>query len=394
MKSHRILFFFLGWMGMVIYFMQRWIYGPLIPSLMAEFGVDKTTLGTIGAASLWGYMLTPIAAGILSDRFGRKHAVLFGIFGFSALTALCGAITSTGQLFVGRLFTGMVEAFYFIPLLAFTMELFPERPGFFLTFMSSGSSMGWFIGPAFAGWLLDLTGSWRAPFIVTGLAGLAVALLLLLFWPRETKKIRAGAFFDRDILQPSSLVMLLLLGLTVLFQISSEFGFTMWYPVFLKTELGYSATLAGIITGMFGVGQFIGRPLFGFVSDKLGYRTMGIAGGTIMTISLILILSVSSLFLRGLFTFQAGFFGAAVMGAVWTFTGLVFQRYKGLALGIISTFAYALASFALIRIGYIGDHSSVSAGIWSVCIPASLLACAAFGATNFIKCPAASENRE
>jgi MFS family permease len=269
MKSNRILFFFVGWVGMIFYFMQRWIYGPLIPSLMHDFGVDRTALGVVGAASLWGYMFTPIAAGLLSDRFGRKYAVLFGIFGFSVLTVVCGTTTSITQLFAGRFFTGMVEAFYFIPLIAFIMELFPERPGFFLTFKTSGSSLGWFTGPALAGWLLDVTGTWRAPFIVTGLAGLVMAFLLLFFWPEQKKMVRSGPVFDRTILKPANLLLLFLLALTAMFQIAAEFGFTMWYPVFLRTEVGQTATMAGIMAGFYGIGQFFGRPLLGWASDRL-----------------------------------------------------------------------------------------------------------------------------
>lgn len=49
MRSNKMLFFFLGWLGMVLYFTQRWIFGPLIPSLMEAFGADRTTLGVVGA---------------------------------------------------------------------------------------------------------------------------------------------------------------------------------------------------------------------------------------------------------------------------------------------------------------------------------------------------------
>jgi MFS family permease len=273
---------------------------------MEEFHTDRTGLGVIGAASLWGYMFTPIIAGLISDRFGRKYTILFGIFGFSTLTVICGLATSPGYLFAGRFFTGMVEPFYFIILLAFTLELFPERPGFFLTAISSGSSLGWFLGPALAGWLLDLTGSWRTPFILTGAAGLIVAFLLILVWPHEENKNRVSAFFDRSILKPFNLIILFLLSLTAMFQISAEFGFTMWYPVFLKTEIGTSATIAGLIAGMYGVGQFIGRPFLGWVSDKLGYRLVGICGGILMGVSLVLILFLNNPLLRSIFTFQMG----------------------------------------------------------------------------------------
>jgi DHA1 family multidrug resistance protein-like MFS transporter len=321
----------------------------------------------------------------LSDRFGRKNTILFGIFGFSTLTAICGLITGPSYLFAGRFFTGMVEPFYFIPMLAFTLELFPERPGFFLTAMSSGSSLGWFAGPALAGWLLDLTGTWRSPFLVAGIAGLFVAFLLLIAWPQEKRTIQTTAFFDRTILKPLNLAMLVLLGLTATFQISSEFGFTMWYPVFLKTELGFAATTAGLIAGLYGVGQCIGRPVLGWVSDKLGYRRVGIVCGFIMGVTLILILWVSNPVLRGYLTFQVGFIGAAVMGALWTFTGLVFPNFKGLALGVITTFAYATASLGPISIGYIGDHYSVAAGLLSVSVPCAFLAAFALLATYLIR---------
>ncbi len=385
MKSRKIIFFCLGWVGMVFYFTQRWIYGPLIPSLMEEFGVSRTALGVVGSASLWGYMFTTILAGLLSDRFGRKYAVLFGIFGFSLLTALCGLATGTHQIFVVRFFTGMVEAFYFIPLIALTLELFPERPGFYVTFMSSGSSLGWFTGPALAGWLLDLTGSWRAPFFVTGFSGLVVAFLLLIFWPEETKPTRTGHFFDRNILKPIHLMMLLLLSLTATFQISAEFGFTMWYPDFLKTELRMAISVVGLIAGMYGIGQFIGRPTMGWISDKLGYRKTGVIGGLLLMLSLGLILSGHNNVLRTTFTFIAGFTGAAVMGSVWTFTGLIFSDYKGLALGVIITFGYVTSSFAPIMIGYLGDHYSVGFGLLCVCVPAAFLACASLASTYFVK---------
>jgi MFS family permease len=179
--------------------------------------------------------------------------------------------------------------------------------------------------------------------------------------------------------------MLLLLSLTATFQISSEFGFTMWYPVFLKTELGFAATAAGLIAGLYGVGQFIGRPVLGWVSDKLGYRRVGIVCGFIMGITLILILWVNNPLLRGYFTFQVGFIGAAVMGALWTFTGLVFPNFKGLALGVITTIAYATASIAPISIGYIGDHYSVAAGLLSFSVPCAFLAAFAFLATFLLR---------
>lgn len=371
---------------MVLYFTQRWILGPLIPSLMETFGTDRTTLGIVGAGSLWGYTFTPIIAGIISDRFGRRYVILFGMFGLSALTVISGLAHSTGQLFLFRFITGLIEGFFFIPLIAFTMELFPERPGFYVTFMSSGTSFGWFTGPALAGWLLDLTGNWRIPFFATGIAGVLLAVVLMFVWP-EVKRERhpGGKLLDPSILRKSSLIMLGLVSFTAMFQISGEFGFAMWYPVFLKTEIGMTASMAGVIAGLWGVGQFVGRPAMGLFSDRLGYRRVGIAGGILMGLCLIMVLKVENSLARGFITLFTGFVGSAVMGTLWTFTGLTFARTRGLALGVLTTWSYAIASLSPITIGYIGDHYRVSTGLLVICVPAVFLACAAFAATGLVK---------
>ena len=222
--------------------------------------------------------------------------------------------------------------------------------------------------------------------MLTGLAGIGVAFLLTFFWPETKKEAHAhGSFFDRSILQRSSTVMLILLSLTMIFQVSAEFGFAMWYPVFLKTELGTSNSLAGLIAGIWGAGQFIGRPTMGFAADKFGYRLVGIVNGLIMGFCLILVIKVENQVLRAFLTLFTGFVGCAVMGSLWTFTGLTFTRAKGLALGIMTTFGYAISSLSPITIGYIGDHHRVSTGLLVICVPCVFLACAMFTATNLVK---------
>ena len=385
MKSNRMAFFVMGWCGMFFYFAQRWLFGPLIPSLMEDFGADSATLGVIGSASMWGYMCIPIVAGIISDRFGRKYVILFGIFGFSLLTAASGLVNGANQLFWIRFFTGTAEAFYFVPLAAFTLELFPERPAFFLGLLISGSALGWFAGPAASGWLLDLTGTWRTPFFVVGGAGLIVAFFQWKLWPDMIQGTRSSVFFDRALLVPGNALMLLFLGLVLTFQMASEFGFSMWFPVYLRKEVLMSATGAGLLAGFFGIGQAIGRPVMGFVADRTGYRRTGVAGSILMGICFMLTLSVTSTPLRILFTLLAGFIGTAATGGLWTFTGIVFASFKGLALGLIVTLAYCVSSLSPMAIGYIGKHYSISTALWTVTIPCAFAAAASFMPTFILR---------
>ncbi|HMK64244.1 MAG TPA: MFS transporter [Thermodesulfobacteriota bacterium] len=381
---NKLIFFVLGWLGMVLYFAQRWIFGPIIPALMKEFQITKTAVGTIGSASIMGYMLSPILAGWLSDRFGRKKAILFGLSGLSSLTIFCGLAQSSNQLFVARFFTGVTEPFFFIPMLAFTLELFTERPGFFLTLMSSGSSLGWFVGPALAGWLLNTTGNWRSPFWAAGVTGLVLSGLLVQFWPRMETTIPSGSYFKKGLFKSGRVPVLIFLGFVAAFQISAEFGFTMWFPAFLELELKMTTAAAGMMAGLYGLGQFVGRPVLGWISDKKGYHQVGTVSGLILTLFLILALEIRQPTLQGLAILLGGFIGSGVMGALWTSTGLIFADSKGLALGLITTAGYALATLAPVLIGYIADQRSVGLGLWLVCIPAAFLAALAFLIIRFI----------
>jgi hypothetical protein len=85
------------------------------------------------------------------------------------------------------------------------------------------------------------------------------------------------------------------------------------------------------------------------------------------------------------FTFVAGFIGAAATGGLWTFTGLVLASFKGLALGVIVTFAYCASSLAPIAIGYIGDRYSIATALWTVTVPAAFAAGAAVMPTFFLR---------
>jgi MFS family permease len=85
------------------------------------------------------------------------------------------------------------------------------------------------------------------------------------------------------------------------------------------------------------------------------------------------------------FTFVAGFIGAAATGGLWTFTGLVFASFKGLALGVIVTFAYCASSLAPIAIGYIGDRYSIATALWTVTVPTAFAAGAAVMPTFFLR---------
>jgi hypothetical protein len=104
-----------------------------------------------------------------------------------------------------------------------------------------------------------------------------------------------------------------------------------------------------------------------------------------MGIFFMLTLIVAPTPLRALFIFTAKLIGASGSANVWTFTGLVFASFRGLALGIIITFGQCVSSLSPIAIGYIGDHHSIATALWTVTVPCAFAAGVALIPTYVLK---------
>lgn len=60
----------------------------LLPSVAQETKWSKTDFGTILGSFFWGYTLTQVIGGYLSDRFGGQRLILATSIGWSLITLL------------------------------------------------------------------------------------------------------------------------------------------------------------------------------------------------------------------------------------------------------------------------------------------------------------------
>ncbi len=162
-------------------FIDRQIIGILSPAIKNELGLADWQLGVLKGfafAVLYTTLGIPIAR--LADRANRVTIISVALALWSGFTALSGACQNFVQLALARVGVGIGEAGGSPPAHSLISDYFPKekRAGALAVY-----AMGIPIGVAFAylagGWITQ-TFSWRVAFLVVGLPGVLVALLLRL----------------------------------------------------------------------------------------------------------------------------------------------------------------------------------------------------------------------
>ncbi len=156
------------------------IVNVALPSLVRELHASNSQLQWVVDAYNLLFAASVLAAGSLSDRFGRKGMLLAGlaVFGFASLAG--GLTDGPGQLIAARAVMGVGSAMVFPSTLSLLSNVFTERGERARAIGLWGAITGAAIalGPIVGGWLLELF-DWRSIFFamapIAALAGFLVA---------------------------------------------------------------------------------------------------------------------------------------------------------------------------------------------------------------------------
>jgi EmrB/QacA subfamily drug resistance transporter len=156
------------------------IVNVALPTLVRELGASNSQLQWVVDAFNLLFAGSVLAAGSLSDRFGRKGMLLAGLSVFGLASVAGGLTDSPGQLIVARAVMGIGAAMVFPSTLSLLTNVFTERRERALAIGLWGAVTGAAIalGPIVGGWLLQAF-DWRSIFFamapVAAVAGLLVA---------------------------------------------------------------------------------------------------------------------------------------------------------------------------------------------------------------------------
>jgi MFS family permease len=270
------------WLVMLLRFVDLQIIAVLLESIKKEFNFSDTQLGLLsGIAFALFYATLGVPIAWLADRYNRRNIIAVAIGAWSAMTALCGMATGFVSLFLARVGVGIGEAGGMPPSYSLISDYFkPEKRGTIFALLNSSVPVGVFIGFIVGGWVNQYHG-WRAAFMVVGIPGILVALLIR-FTLREPPRGFADnrntasatpAFRDTVIYllrMPS--YRHIVLGTSIITM--GAIGSGIWIPSFFIRVHGMRVAEVGTwLAFIYGGGGAIGTMLGGVLADRLSLRT-------------------------------------------------------------------------------------------------------------------------
>ncbi|CAN5261867.1 MFS transporter [soil metagenome] len=162
-------------------FLDRQIVNIVAEPIKKDLGLADWQLGLLtGTAFAVLYSVATIPIARLSDRGNRVWILSTCLALWSFCTAICGLAAQFWQMLAARLFVGLGEAGCAAPAQSLISDITPpERRAWALGIYSLGVPFGALLGLVMGG-IVAATWGWRWTFLLPGITGVVVAVLIVL----------------------------------------------------------------------------------------------------------------------------------------------------------------------------------------------------------------------
>ena len=260
------------------------IFMPSMPGLARQFGVEYGTVQLTLTLYLVGLSLAQLVYGPLSDRHGRRPALLWGLALFLVGSLICTFAPSVEALMLGRMLQAVGGCAGLVLGRAIIRDLYDrDRSAAMIGYVTMAMTLAPMLAPALGGYL-DIWLGWRSSFAFCSIAGAIVMLWVMLVLP-ETLTPGGGSngFFGllrgyRDLLRSPAFCGY---AFQTAFTSGMFFAFIAGAPFVVVTVLGLPPSSYGLWFVVVSAGYLAGNFLTGRFSVRFGIDRMIAAGATI-----------------------------------------------------------------------------------------------------------------
>ncbi len=265
----------------VVNFVDRQVFSILIEPIKADIHLSDTQLGFLGGVAFaFFYTFAGIPIARWADRGNRVTIVTLALVIWSGMTALTGLARGFATLMIARIGVGIGEAGCSPPIHSLISDYFPpERRATALSIYALGIPIGAAIGTLAGGWIGQYYG-WRTAFLVVGLPGLAIALLVKLTLREVPRGHSEGVEVATEQTESVGSVIRFMWGLKSFRHLSLAgslhafvgYGVGLFLPSFFMRIHGFGLAETATYLFLIGLTGMIGTFLGGFLGDRLGVK--------------------------------------------------------------------------------------------------------------------------
>ena len=241
-------------------YMDRFVISVLVEPIKLDLGLNDTQVGLLtGLAFALFYALFGIPFARLADKQNRSKLIAACVTLWSVMTAASGYATNFIQLLLARIGVGVGEAGCLPASHALLADLFPgKQKTFAIGLFQTGGTIGILVGLILGGILSSKYG-WQMTFILLGLPGVLVGLIIWLTMDDKFRTKSAVAilsedknsdsvFFSIKALLTQNTYRNIMIGLAL--GGFGNYGIVQWLPSFLIRSHNVSMDEIGVVYGM------------------------------------------------------------------------------------------------------------------------------------------------
>jgi len=355
---------------------------PLLPFYASSLGVSAAGVGILVSSFSIAQLASAPFWGRLSDRHGRRRALLFGLLITSVAYVLFALADSLALLLVSRVMQGLGGGTIGV-VQAYVVDSSSSRERTkALGWLSAVSSLGAVVGPAFGSAMITLGGRAAPGFAAAGLAALVTAFG---WWQLENADVAPSVENTRGLNATTEFgaVKHVLtrwrspaprLILTYAIAIGAFYGTVPIMPLLLQSRLGVTEqTIGYTIMYLGGVGVLVRSMLLGRMIARFGEDRLSRTGLVLLSAGLVL-LGVTHNYTTLLLSLTLMPLGTAFLFPAVTarLSRTVAHDRRGLYMGVQHTYGGASRVAFPILTGLAMDH--VGSGVPFIAAAAMVLA--------------------
>ena len=344
------------------------LYLPALPGMTVTFATDVARVQLTLSVFLIGYAVAQLFYGPVSDRYGRRPAMLFGLVLYLLSSVACMLASSVDALIAARFFQALGACAGPVLGRAIVRDVYgPVQAARILAYISGAMAIAPMIGPFIGGWLTVWFG-WRANFAALVLISAVQTVVVFRLLGESNAHKDPAATRPRRILGN---FRMLLAGKTYLgYLLCVSFGFAALFSFISGSSFvlvglyGLSPQWFGASFGFVVTGYIVGTLITARFTLKLGPSRMVLLGASFGVVPDTLMAALAIAEVHSVWAVLLPMFGCMVA------TGLVMPNATGAALApypkmagsasaLMGFVQMALAAAVGIAVGHAYDGTAI-----------------------------------